>query len=139
MQSDSEMNANQLPHNHQLIQLKARHVPSRGEREVASDLIRHYARQVTAWRRPEGHPRPDDHTFSVPACWQTSDGPVSHNTQDPPGTGAWENEGGALASPDKPMLPDGVIAIPMTHYRVGQYTYTNLDDAMAQYRRQSSK
>lgn len=60
-------------------------------------------------------------------------------TENPPGTGAWENEGGALASPDQPMLPDGVIAIPVTHYRVGQYTYTSLDDAMAQYRRQSSR
>jgi len=60
-------------------------------------------------------------------------------TPNPPGTGTWENEGGALASPGSPVLPDGVIAIPVTHYRVGQYTYTNIDDAMAQYRRQSSK
>lgn len=58
----------------------------------------------------------------------------------PPRTGVWENEGGALSPSDTPVkLPDGVIAIAVTHYRVGQYTYTNLDDAMAEYRRQSSK
>lgn len=60
-------------------------------------------------------------------------------TQNPAGTGVWESEGGALASSDKPLIPEGVIAIQVTHYRVGQYTYTNLDDAMAEYRRQSSK
>ena len=57
----------------------------------------------------------------------------------PPGTGTWESEGGALASPDNPVLPDGVTAVTVTHYQVGPYTYTNLDDAMAEYRRQKSK
>jgi hypothetical protein len=54
MQSDSEMNVNQLLHNHQLIKLKAQHAPSRGEREAYSNLIGHYTRQITAWRRSEG-------------------------------------------------------------------------------------
>ena len=54
-----------------------------------------------------------------------------------PGTGAWENEGGVLASHNPTPLPDGVNAIPVTHYRVGPYTYTNLDDAMAEYYRQN--
>tara|TARA_R110002167_G_scaffold257311_5_gene463760 strand:- start:358 stop:576 length:219 start_codon:yes stop_codon:yes gene_type:complete len=57
----------------------------------------------------------------------------------PQGTGAWENEGGALSPGNPSALPDGVIAIPVTHYRVGPYRYTNLDDAMAQYRRQWAK
>ena len=56
----------------------------------------------------------------------------------PPRIGTWESEGGALESPDRPVLPDGVTAIAVTHYRVGQYTYTNLDDAMAEYQRQRS-
>ncbi len=47
----------------------------------------------------------------------------------------WEGEGGALAPNRPPALPDEIIAITVTHYRVGPYTYTNLDDAMAQYRR----
>lgn len=51
------------------------------------------------------------------------------------GTGAWESEGGALASHDPTLLPDGVVAVSVTHYRVGPYSYTNLDDAMAQYHR----
>jgi hypothetical protein len=57
----------------------------------------------------------------------------------PPRIGTWESEGGALAPRDNPALPDGVTAIMVTHYRVGPYTYTNLEDAMAQYRRQGLK
>ena len=47
----------------------------------------------------------------------------------------WESEGGALATHENASLPDEVIPIAVTHYRVGSYTYTNLDDAMAEYRR----
>jgi hypothetical protein len=54
MQSYSKMNVNQLLHNHQLARLKTQHAPSRGEREVNTDLINHYARQITAWRSSEG-------------------------------------------------------------------------------------
>lgn len=57
----------------------------------------------------------------------------------PSGTGTWESEGGALAPSDNPVLPDGVTAVTITLYRVGPYTYTHLEDAMAEYRRQSSK
>ncbi|WP_144096591.1 hypothetical protein [Croceicoccus sediminis] len=53
------------------------------------------------------------------------------------GDGRWENEGGALPPRTLPPLPDGITAISVTHYRVGPYTYTNLDDAMAEYRRQT--
>ena len=48
------MNVNKLLHNHQLAKLKAQHAHSRGEREVNSDLISHYAQQITTWRRSEG-------------------------------------------------------------------------------------
>lgn len=54
----------------------------------------------------------------------------------PPDTSTWESEGGSLAPRKISTLPDGVIPVPVTHYRVGPYTYTNLDDAMDQYRRQ---
>ena len=54
MQSYSKMNVNQLLHNHQLAKLKAQHAPSRADREVNSDLISHYARQITAWRKSDG-------------------------------------------------------------------------------------
>ncbi|GGD44630.1 hypothetical protein [Croceicoccus pelagius] len=53
------------------------------------------------------------------------------------GKGPWENEGGALAPHSSSELPDGITAIPVTHYRVGNYTYTNLRDAMAEYQRQA--
>jgi len=48
------MNVNQLLHNHQLAKLKAQHAHSRWEREDYSDLIGHYAQQITAWRKSEG-------------------------------------------------------------------------------------
>lgn len=52
----------------------------------------------------------------------------------------WENEGGSLAEGAKPdALPEGIIAIPVTHYRVGEFTYTNLDDALSQHRRTIAK
>lgn len=56
----------------------------------------------------------------------------------PPNTARRESEGGALPPCDAPVLPDGIVAIAVTHYRVGAYTYTNLDDAMAQHRRQGA-
>lgn len=52
------------------------------------------------------------------------------------GNGTWENEGGALAHRPSSELPDGITAIFIKRYRVGKYTYTNLNDAMAEYRRQ---
>lgn len=54
MQSDSEMNVNQLLHNHQLAKLKAQHAHSRKDRDVNFDLVGHYAEQITAWRKAEG-------------------------------------------------------------------------------------
>lgn len=35
-------------------------------------------------------------------------------------------------------LPEGIQAFNVTHYRVGKYSYTNLQDATAEYQRQSS-
>ena len=49
----------------------------------------------------------------------------------------WESEGGSVRSA-KTQLPEGIVAVSVTHYRVGPYSYTNLDDAMAEHRRQSS-
>jgi len=57
----------------------------------------------------------------------------------PPGTSAWESEGGALTPQSSHLLPDGVTAITVTQYRVGPYIYTNIEDAMAEYRRQESR
>lgn len=48
-----------------------------------------------------------------------------------------DDNGGALASRVPDTLPPGVTAHLVTHYRVGQYTYTNLDDALAEHRRQT--
>ena len=55
---------------------------------------------------------------------------------DQPGTGAWESEGGSL-KPDTPAaLPEGIIAVTSVNYRVGPYTYSRLEDAVAEHRRQ---
>lgn len=51
------------------------------------------------------------------------------------GTNEWESEGGATAVAGPDTIPAGVEAITVTYYRVGDYTYSTLADAMAQYRR----
>ena len=48
----------------------------------------------------------------------------------------WESDGGSIAGSPDIALPDGVIAITVTQYRVGPYIYTSLEDALAQHRRQ---
>ncbi|QUL39131.1 hypothetical protein [Erythrobacter sp. JK5] len=54
-------------------------------------------------------------------------------------TGEWESEGGSLG-PDAPArLPDGITAEASMVYRVGPYSYSRLDDAMAEHARQSGK
>lgn len=52
-----------------------------------------------------------------------------------PATRQWESEGGSLSSRGE-SLPEGILAVSVTHYRVGKYSYTNRDDAMAEHRRQ---
>jgi len=64
---------------------------------------------------------------------------VNNPSPSPKGTGAWESEGGSLAPQESVELPQGISASTVTHYRVGPYSYTNLDDAMAQYNRQKNK
>lgn len=60
-------------------------------------------------------------------------------TPDQPGTGEWESEGGSL-KPDPPArLPDGIIAVTSIRYRVGPYSYSRLEDAMAEHGRRSGK
>ncbi len=48
----------------------------------------------------------------------------------------WESQGSSLTSCHT-SLPEGILAVSVTHYRVGKYSYSNLDDAMAEHRRQS--
>ncbi|NVE94765.1 hypothetical protein [Altererythrobacter lutimaris] len=55
------------------------------------------------------------------------------------GTGEWENEGGSLKPHPPTPLPDGIIAVTSAHYRVGPYSYSKLDDAFAEHRRQSRR
>jgi hypothetical protein len=52
-------------------------------------------------------------------------------------TDGWENEGGTTDAPI-PQLPDGIVAVTTTHYSVGPYRYTSLNDALAEHRRQGS-
>ncbi len=47
--------------------------------------------------------------------------------------------GDALALADAMDLPEGVIAVNTVQYKVGPYTYSNLDDALAEHRRQNTK
>ncbi len=59
----------------------------------------------------------------------------------PPSAGAdaWENEGGAPRQTVATALPDGITAVAETHYRVGPYRYTNLNDALAELGRQTTR
>lgn len=47
----------------------------------------------------------------------------------------WENEGGSVKPIPSSVLPEGVTAVTVTQYRVGPYTYTSLDDALAEHKR----
>lgn len=62
---------------------------------------------------------------------------MNEPSKEPTATDEWENEGGTARAPI-PQLPDGIVAVAATHYIVGPYRYTSLDDAFAEHRRQSS-
>ena len=53
------------------------------------------------------------------------------------GTGDWESEGGSFQVNPPVSLPDGITAVTSVQYRVGPYSYSRLDDALAEHRRQS--
>lgn len=57
--------------------------------------------------------------------------------QQTPETRKKESEGGLLSSREA-SLPEGIQAVNVTYYRIGNYSYTNFGDAMAELRRQSS-
>ena len=48
-----------------------------------------------------------------------------------------ESGGDAMKPASPSALPDGVTASAITQYRVGPYTYTSLDDALAEHKRQN--
>ena len=50
-----------------------------------------------------------------------------------------KNAGDAPALARAIDLPEGVIAVNTVQYKVGPYTYSNLDDALAERRRQNTK
>lgn len=56
-----------------------------------------------------------------------------------PGTGQWESEGGALKSDLPNPVPEEILTVTTVQYHVGQYSYSRLEDAMAQLERQSRK
>lgn len=51
----------------------------------------------------------------------------------------WENEGGSFRPAVPEALPEGITAETTTRYRVGPYTYTRLEDALAEHARQSRR
>ena len=55
---------------------------------------------------------------------------------DQSGTARWESEGGSLKRDRPGTLPAGVTAVTSVHYRVGPYSYSRLEDALAEHRRQ---
>jgi len=59
------------------------------------------------------------------------------SAQQAPATRKKGSEGGLLSFREA-SLPEGIQAVNITFYRVGRYSYNNLDDAMAKLRRQSS-
>ncbi|RGP40868.1 hypothetical protein BPTFM16_01161 [Altererythrobacter insulae] len=54
-----------------------------------------------------------------------------------PETDEWVNEGGSLKPVTATQLPEGIIAVTSTHYEVGPYSYSRLEDAQAEFGRQS--
>lgn len=58
---------------------------------------------------------------------------------DQPGTGEWESEGGSLKLELPAPLPDGIVAVSSVRYQVGPYSYSKLEDALAEHGRQSEK
>lgn len=69
---------------------------------------------------------------------EATDNMNDNDAEPAPGTPAirqWESEGGSLSSREE-SLPEGILAVRVTHYRVGKFSYTNLDDAIAEHRRQ---
>lgn len=49
---------------------------------------------------------------------------------------AWETDGGAIASQEAALLPDGITMTLRPEYRVGPYVYTDLALAVAELARQ---
>jgi hypothetical protein len=62
---------------------------------------------------------------------------MDQSSREPTATDEWENEGGTTHTPI-PQLPEGIVVVTATHYMVGPYRYTSLEDALAEHRRQSS-
>jgi len=65
--------------------------------------------------------------------------PERPSAQTTPSQAEWDNEGGRLAAPPEPALPEGIVAIEATHYAVGPYRYGKLADAHAELVRQQSR
>lgn len=66
---------------------------------------------------------------------------ISANEVSPnqPDAHAWENEGGSITPKPPSSLPEGVTAVESIQYRVGNYSYSKLEDALAEHKRQASK
>ena len=65
--------------------------------------------------------------------------PSNTEIGDRPPIGDWESEGGSLRPGAVYPVPDGVTAETVVRYHVGPYSYTRLEDALAEHRRQSRK
>ena len=66
---------------------------------------------------------------------------IASNPETPnqPGTGEWESEGGSMKPGPTAQLPDGITAVTSVQYQVGPYTYSRLEDAMAEHHRQKGQ
>lgn len=51
----------------------------------------------------------------------------------------WENEGGSLKPGSPTPLPEGIIVATSVHYLVGPYSYSRLEDALAEHGRQQDQ
>lgn len=63
--------------------------------------------------------------------------PATAATPDKPEISKWESEGGSFKRTPPDPLPDGIIAETSVLYRVGPYSYSKYDDALAEHQRQS--
>ena len=143
------MDLNELLHKHQLEVMEAATSGDGPGREHHFAKVAEYAERVRALR--EMHPMTDDPTGAdaPPAIiYGTYAGDAGKPSAAAP-IASWEDEGGAIDDPraHAPMaaqadagserqVPEGIETVVRREYRVGPYTYQDLDLAVAEHLRQ---
>lgn len=136
------MDLNELLHEHQVAVMKASASGNGDERDNHFAKVAEYAERIRQLRnvsqdatRPV---RPDVPQTVIYGTYAGENAPPPAAPQgESDAVKNWEDEGGALTSPQVAM-PDGVTTTVLRHYHVGPYVYQDLDLAVAEHLRQLS-